>query len=371
MNRKIITRGALAAAVLGGTGLALVLGGASAGAATSLGGSWYQDLPCTTSQAQTVHDPVVGATGHKYSAQIQQPINPDNTSVWPAKRGVIPVQFKVTDTPATTTSTTTDTVTTEHCAFESLAGKAWPDHESYSVLSFVPSAPMTVGDITNMTANFTWLTGENHGGGLRWQVGTPAGNIMVDYGNAANSLQGGTDGSGENMTMSPDGRVESGQLDPGHAPMYDTWANVKAQFAGRAVNNVALVVDGGWGPGSQVLNIDSLTVNDNTKLNPLADAVVSTASSTVTSNPVAGTPVQTNAPAATLQLDRVGTVGVLGPIDENSLTSAQGDVGGLFRQVDGKYIYNLDAAGLGAGKYEAHIVIGGTVLDTPGVFGLK
>jgi hypothetical protein len=63
--------------------------------------------------------------------------------------------------------------------------------------------------------------------------------------------------------------------------------------------------------------------------------------------------------------------GVLGSIDENSLTSAQGDVGGHFRQVDGKYIYNLDTAALGAGKYAAHLVMGNTTVEMPGIFGLR
>jgi hypothetical protein len=40
-----------------------------------------------------LYDPVI-STGHQYAAQVQQPINPDNTSVWPAKRGVIPVRSK-------------------------------------------------------------------------------------------------------------------------------------------------------------------------------------------------------------------------------------------------------------------------------------
>jgi hypothetical protein len=363
MNR--ITRGGLAAAVLGGSGLMLVLAGTGAEAAT-LGGTWSRDLPCTTSQSTHVNNPVT-STGHKYSAQVQQPINPDNTSVWPAKRGVIPVQFKVTDAPVTTTSTTTDTTTTTHCAFESLNGAQ--DHTAYSVLAFTPSAPMKVGDITNLTANFAWQTGQNHSGGFRWQVGTPSGNIMVDYGDAATSLQSGTDGSGVNMTTLTDGRVETSEVDPGHAPFYDTWANVKSQFADLSVNNVVLVLDGGWG-GTQVVDVSSLTVNDNTKVDPLADAL-STSSSTTVSNPTYGTPVQTNAPAATLRLDRTVGTGALGSIDESLLTSAQGDTGGHFRQVDGKYIYNLDVTGLGVGQYAAHIVIGDTPVETPGVFGLK
>jgi hypothetical protein len=54
MNRKTITRGALATVVLGGTGLALVLAGA--GTAASLGGTWSRDLPCTTTQSTQVND---------------------------------------------------------------------------------------------------------------------------------------------------------------------------------------------------------------------------------------------------------------------------------------------------------------------------
>jgi hypothetical protein len=364
MNRKTITRGALATAVLGGTGLALVLAGAGTANAASLGGTWSRDLPCTTTQSTHVNDPVINA-GHQYAAQVQQPINPDNTSVWPAKRGVIPVQFKVTDTLVTTTSTTTDTTSTEHGAFESINGAA--DHTGWSYLGFVPSAPLTVGQITNLSADFTWQTGDNHGGGLRWALNTPSGQIEVYYGDASNSLQGSTDGSGANLLATGENRVEASQLGK-PLPLYDTWANVKSLYGNLQVTSVALLVDGGWG-GTQVLDVSSLTVNDNTNVDPLAD-VTSTTSSTVVSNPVPGTPVQTNTPAATLKLDRIDATGALGAIDE-SLTSAQGDSGGHFRQVDGKYIYNLDAAGLGVGKYVAHIVIGGTVVETPGVFGLK
>ena len=369
MNRRTITKAGLAAAVFGGTGLALVLAGATtASAATPLVGTWSRDLPCSTTQAQTVHAPVV-STGHKYRAQVQQPINPDNTSIWPAKRGVIPVQFKVTDTPTTTTSTTTDTVTTEHCAFQSLAdGSGHDGHDGYSYLGFVPSAPMTVNDITNLSANFTWLSGENHGGGLRFVLNTPNGQIQVYYGDASNSLQGGTDGSGANMIATGENRVEVAPQFNKPGPLYDTWANVKALYRSLPVNDLALLVDAGWG-GTQVLDVSSVSVNDNTKLSPLADAT-STSSSTVTSNPVYGTPVQTNAPAATLRLDRTAGTSV-GTIDESLVTSAQGDSGGNFRQVDSKYIYNLDVAGLGVGTYAAHIVIGGTVVETPGVFGLK
>jgi hypothetical protein len=76
-----------------------------------------------------------------YKAQIQQPINPDGTSTWPAKRGVIPVQFKLTKadkvesrevtTPVARTVTTTEqrtntitTVTTARTpSFQSVCGR--------------------------------------------------------------------------------------------------------------------------------------------------------------------------------------------------------------------------------------------------------
>jgi hypothetical protein len=63
---------------------ALGLFGLSAGtaSASTIAGTWSLDAPHTDT----------------YAAQVQQPINPDGSSVWAAKRGVIPVQFKLTDT---------------------------------------------------------------------------------------------------------------------------------------------------------------------------------------------------------------------------------------------------------------------------------
>ena len=86
-------------------GLMLMSAGAASAAPSSvtefdniaLGDSWWlessteitTDVTTTTStESQTIPG--------SYKAQVQQPINPDGTSTWPAKRGVIPVQFKLT-----------------------------------------------------------------------------------------------------------------------------------------------------------------------------------------------------------------------------------------------------------------------------------
>ena len=62
-----------------------------------------------------------------------------------------------------------------------------------------------------------------------------------------------------------------------------------------------------------------------------------------------------------------------GPVDE-ALSSAQGDTSGLYRQVDGKYIYNLDTASFNPtqqpGDYKVFLKIDNTIVGT-GFFTLK
>jgi len=61
------------------------------------------------------------------------------------------------------------------------------------------------------------------------------------------------------------------------------------------------------------------------------------------------------------------------PIDViEELSSAQGDTTGQFRQIDGKYMYNLKAESLQKGSFKVYMVIGGTqVMNNPGVFELR
>ena len=281
----------------------LVAGG-TAGAGSYTSGSWALDAPST-----------VTAT-----AQVLQPINADGSSVFSQKSSTVPVKFKVS--------------TTESFAFESIGvgdsgvtPVAWPSpqHNDFSALSYTMPAGVTVADITNLTADFGWSFGANHGGGLRWQVVTPGGSIMVDYGDAATSLQGGTAGSGVNMvdsTLANENRVESNQVG---GTMYTPWSYAVANFGGLSVTRVDLVIDGGWG-GDQILT--------------LADATVGYTGGSSTFTMPAGVTTSSNTAPAWVYLAKVsGTTPT--QVDETTITSTQGDTGGQFRQVDGMYIYNL------------------------------
>jgi hypothetical protein len=84
--------------------------------------------------------------------------------------------------------------------------------------------------------------------------------------------------------------------------------------------------------------------------------------------------VQTNSAPAWITINRVS--GTPGPIDESILTSTQGDTGGQFRQVDGKYIYNLPVSDLSWGtgdNYNVGITFtqGGSLVPAVAHFGLK
>jgi hypothetical protein len=316
MNRIMV---GVAAAALA-TAAAVGFGAQSAAAAT---GSWTLDAP----------------QSHAYAAQVQQPINADGSSVWPARRGVIAVQFKVTDTSS--------------FAFESLAAaqsSGTSASGAYSAASFTPSDGMTVNQLTSLVANYTWVSGTDHGGALRWSIQTPAGNVHVYFGDYPNfTSESAGDGSGVNLLTSSDLRFDTSQVG---GTFYDTWAHAQQLVGNQPVQAVSLVLDGGWG-GDQILNLSAASVNGNAFTMP------------------AGTTTQTNAPAALLHLTKTAGTNP-GAIDETTVTSAQGDTGGQFRAVDGKYIYNLDVSVLsGVGTYQASINIGGNDLQTPATFGLK
>src|SRR5205823_9023603 len=58
------------------------------------------DFPTTSGAFQTTNgggtDAFVAKFAHVYSAQVQQPINPDGSSVFSIKRGVVPIKFTLT-----------------------------------------------------------------------------------------------------------------------------------------------------------------------------------------------------------------------------------------------------------------------------------
>jgi hypothetical protein len=301
-------------AASGGLVMLGLMGGGAASAGTYTSGDWT----------------LVAPGGTTYSAQVLQPINGDGTSVFNHKGSTIPVKYAVTQST--------------HFAFESVvtgdSNEAPASDTAYSYAAYKMPAGVTVKDLTNLTANFTWVYGSNHGGGLRWQIGTPGGNIMVDYGDAATSLQTGTAGSGVNMinsTTAEENRCESAQVG---GTMYTPWSYVVSNYGDLAVKNVVLVVDGGWGGVTtydQVLDLTDATVGYNQGSSP--------ASSTFTM-PAASAPTQTNAVPAWIYLYKASGSTPAQQIDETTIYSTQGDTGGEFRQIDGKYMYNLPVSNL-------------------------
>lgn len=314
MSRIIRMLVAIAAAFgLGAAGL-MAAGVASAGTYTGQAG-WTLIAPQTDS----------------YTAQVLQPINSDGSSVFNHKSSTIPVQFKVTDT--------------QSFAFESIVkgdntqAVAPASDNAYSSASYTPPAGTTVSGLTSLVADYSWVYGTDHGGSLRWSINVgPNQNVFVYYGDEPNTTSEttGVNGSGTNLLSLSDLRFDTSQVG---GSFYDTWAHAQSLVGSDAVNYVALVVDGGWG-GDQILKLQDASVT--------ANGVTSTFSmpGSVTT--------QTNSAPAWISLSHLS--GTPGPVDESTLTSTQGDTGGQFRQVDGKYIYNLPVNDLsGAGDYSVGV----------------
>jgi hypothetical protein len=236
----------------------------------NLGNGWSLQSPTT----KTV------VTAESYKSQILQPINADGTSTWPAKRGVIPVQFKLTKS--------SETVTTYDPSFQSVcSGSGW------SYLGYVPPAGTTVNSITSLAADFTWVEGQSIGGSLRWQIDTPNGNLFIYYGEQANWT--GTGGSGVDLWNEPGLRFDTGQFPGG--TFYDSKEHMLDLIGDFSVKSAALIVDSCWKDGDQVVDLHSATFNGSTKIIP---PTVSVTTST-------GTPVQTNEPPAHIKVVRQPT----------------------------------------------------------------
>jgi hypothetical protein len=341
----------------------------------NLEGGWYIASPTTTTVTTSESDPVVSTSVAKdYKAQIQQPINPDNTSTWPAKRGVIPVQFKLSEQTRTTSVTqVTKTVKTEKGpSFQSRCQTEDDPVDNYSYVSFYPESSMTIADITSLKADYEWLVGSNHGGGsLRWMIHTAAGSIEVPYGEIPNYLTDPDPGqSGVNLITLGDNRFNTTALG---GPYYNSWANVLNGWGGLSVHHFDLIVDGCWTGTDQVLDLHTASVNQASKLIP-ESVLVSNHSTTEESNPVVTTSawVQTNQVPAKIVVEKQATDTT--PLDViEELSSAQGDTTGQFRQIDGKYMYNLKAETLKSGAFKVYMNVDGfgKVVNTPGAFELR
>jgi hypothetical protein len=295
------------------------------------------------------------------------PMNPDGSSVWPAKKGVIPVQFGLQKATGTkTTTTTSDALYPD--TLESDLGTSYPGTGSYGALSFTPPTGTTVKDITNLTANFSWLTGNNQKGSMRWQIDTSAGTFELYYGDTASSFQSGQGGGGTNMTATGDARITT----PENPNTYVTWSDVingtngvNASDATLNVTGIDLVVDGGWA-GTQKVQLSDVSIN-NSEYVP--GKVLGSTSTTYDLGP------WTSTTSPSMHIDVVQTSGQApGTVDETSYTGV-GDTGGQFHVVGGVYKYNLDTSSLpGAGTYQVFMNPGNgatTQISAGGTFSLK
>jgi hypothetical protein len=311
---KVFARLALTASALSVVGLGAVGASAAASAGTYSGQpGWTLTAPQTDS----------------YNAQVQQPINADGSSVFNHKSSTIPVQFQVTDTQ----SFKFESLLSGYCSPQPcyLPAPGPAGDAAASSASYTPPAGTTVSQITSLTADYTWQNNiaADHGGGLRWSITTADGNsIFVTYGDYPDftTETAGVNGSGTNLLGLSDARVETGAYGSA-GKFYDTWANASsASFLGNdLVTSISLVMDAGWA-GDQVIN--------------LADANVGINSVTSTFTMPSAVTTATNSAPAYIYLHKTASV-TTAPVDESTLTSTQGDSGGQFRAVDGKYIYNL------------------------------
>jgi hypothetical protein len=138
---------------------------------------------------------------------------------------------------------------------------------TYSFLNFSPNAVLTFGDVTNLTANYTWTLGDCRGGSLRWSVTvqTPSGykTVHLFYGKTPELGNGGTNGcggnasptfdqSGLNMIALPQSEMipGTGRFDLNQdfgGPAYGLYSEALATLGAYPVVSINLALDAGWG----------------------------------------------------------------------------------------------------------------------------
>ena len=125
------------------------------------------------------------------------------------------------------------------------------------------------------------------------------------------------------------------------------------------------MLDGGWN-ADQIVTLNSAQVNDNT----WTPAPVGT---TTSSSSTTGAYAPDTTDTAYIHVYKVSNTDSI--LADETTNSAQPDNTGIFRQVDGKYIYNLALSGYGVGRYEVVMRIGGNDssydVSSPAYFGLR
>jgi hypothetical protein len=354
---------------------------------------------------QSVTTTTSTSTSTLYETQVRPPINADGSSNWPKKRGVIPVQFQLNSATKTTTTTTT---VTGPARFESVLSDNPPDQSlfgasgsfgtqdnDFSFLRFVPDGDLAFTDLTELAADYAFLEGNCQGGSLRWQVTVDTdgdtvgdGALFIYYGSppSFDSCKDLVSQSGDNLIGLSDVRYDTSQIG---GTFYDTFASALTLIGDANVLRASLVLDSGWvgcpnppdddpdlgqvggvGCQDQRVNLTAATANG-TGYEPLAEGTTSSSTSTTSSF----------APTCSLPQAKIEIVkdndDPNGQVNETPDSVQNKDTGVYFRNVDCKYIYNLDVSTLGpegsrGGTYRVYANIDGTRITTsPAKFDLK
>jgi hypothetical protein len=271
-----------------------------------------------------------------YSAAVQQPINADGSSNFNNGNGrsVIPVKFELSQGVAP-------------FVFASLT--AGP---LFSYASFDPNDPVTLNDITQLSAVYSFTTGNCWGGSLRWSIRTSATQALsIYYGvypNFGNSNDGGCtptngeDQSGQNLLNLRQLRFDTTQYG---GTFYDTYDHAVTLLGNLPILSAALILDSYW-KGDQQLTLGSATF--------------ATSSFTDTFTPAPPTSSKSVCPTqpASITIEKISGA-PSGPLNEVESIQPR-DTNGIFRIVDCKYMYNLATSSLsGVGTYIVRATING------------
>jgi hypothetical protein len=341
----------LVLAVLGMCGLVLAVAGSAAAATTT--GTW-SSYPPQTSSSQTT----TSAGTPVYKTAVRPPINADGSSNFSVKRGVIPVQFDLLAAPTTTTTTTK---TYNPPVWESI-GSDVATINDFTIARLTLNPTLTFAQITNLSADYLFTMGDCVGGSLRWDVfvDNAVGVVHVYYGDpgGVQSCSGAASGSGQNLITTG----ATNRFEIGNSGVYTTYAAAALAVQGARVTAGQLTLDSGWS-SDQKANVSNVTVNDNTWVPKTTETTVSTA----VTGPYAAT---CSLPPAELRWAKDGATPT-GAVNEAESIQPK-DTGQYFRQVDCKYIYNLDVSSLtGQGTYRVHARIDNQNLAAPAIFDLR
>lgn len=341
-------------------------------------GSWFLD-PEQQTTVSTESEEVTS-----YRSKVRPPINADGSSNFPARRGVIPVQF---DLEKSTRTVTTETTVVEPVVFESIFSDNVPplgdpgfvsQPNDSSFLSFTPDDPKPFADLETLIADYDYTQGDCGGGSLRWSVRLDVGNdgvttndrsIWIYYGDVPNftSCDDLFSQSGDNLIGNSDARFDSSQLS---GPLYGTYAQTVSLYGDLNVVRASLVVDGGWTGGDDKVELSGAEV-DGATWTPELDGTFED----VTIGDATPFAKTCDLPDAKFSWAK-GVAAPSGPVNEE--TSIQNkDTGLFYRKVDCKYIYNLDVSSLDPslatrpGIYRVWVNIGGTNIADPARFDLR